>query len=104
MFLPDRDQEQLVINRIHEKSDYGKAALYVPVQGSQIDLIDLPLQTGPRITPWGRHELMDLLSQQAEAQELSLQTCAERFTPVSVPENTDGWRYHPMLGFAKKKK
>ncbi|SFP30168.1 CRISPR-associated endonuclease/helicase Cas3 [Pseudomonas sp. NFPP07] len=103
VFLPDEDQEHLVINRIHEKPDYGKPALYVPVQGSQIDLIDLSLQPGPRITPWGQHELMDLLTRQAEAQGLSLQICAERFTPVSVPESTYGWRYHPMLGFAKKR-
>ncbi|AIS11307.1 CRISPR-associated protein Cas3 [Pseudomonas chlororaphis subsp. aurantiaca] len=103
VFLPDEDQEQLVLHRIHEEARRGKPAIYVPVEGSLLERVDLEGQMGERISPWGQHELMALLGEQVEAQGLALEKCAERFTVLSVPQNTYGWRYHPVLGFAKKK-
>lgn len=102
VFLPDEDEEQLVLHRIFEEAQRGAPAIYTNGQGL-LTWIDLDNQLGPRITPWGRHDLMHLLEEQAEAQGLSLRVCGERFTTVSVHENTFGWRYHPVLGFAKKK-
>jgi CRISPR-associated endonuclease/helicase Cas3 len=32
---------------------------------------------------------------------MALDTCALRFGTVSVPENENGWRFHPVLGFTK---
>ena len=60
---------------------------------------DLNLVPGPGITPWGSFDLLTLLREQAEFLDLSLDTCARRFTTVDVPESPQGWRYHPWLGF-----
>ncbi len=99
LFLPDEDGERLVIHRVHQEARRGKVAIYSTAE-SQVQR--LTLLCGPRIAPWGRHELLVLVDEQAEAQELSLSTCAERFTAVNLPESTQGWRYHPVLGFSKK--
>ncbi|MGE7959049.1 type I-F CRISPR-associated helicase Cas3f [Pseudomonas sp. NPDC089530] len=103
VFLPDEDQEQLVLHRIHEQARRGKPAIYVPVEGSLLERVEFDEQLGERISPWGQHDLMALLGEQVEAQGLALEQCAERFAGLSVPQSTYGWRYHPVLGFAKKK-
>ncbi|TBV11859.1 type I-F CRISPR-associated helicase Cas3f [Stutzerimonas kirkiae] len=100
LFLPDEDQERLLIHRIHEQAQRGKPAIYTAAES----LVEhLRLEFGPRIGPWGQDDLLELLAEQAEAQRLPLDLCAQRFTTVSVPDSTQGWRYHPLLGFAKKK-
>lgn len=103
VFLPDDDEEKLTLHRIQEEVRKGKPAIYVPVEDSLLKPVDLDSQLGPRIAPWGEHDLLELLTTQAEAQGLSLRSSAERFTTVSVPEHKFGWRYHPALGFAKRK-
>ncbi|MCV4287126.1 type I-F CRISPR-associated helicase Cas3f [Pseudomonas capsici] len=100
VFLPDEDEEQLELHRIHEEATRGKPAIHTLAQ-DQFTEIDLDSLLGPRIAPWGRHDLMELLVEQAEVQGLSLRKCAEKFTSVSVHESRFGWRYHPVLGFGK---
>lgn len=100
LFLPDDDEEKLVIHRIHEEARRGKPAIYTTAE-NQVERLSLTF--GPRIEPWGSHDLMELLLAQVEAHEMTLQACAERFTVVGVPDSTQGWRYHPVLGFGKKK-
>ncbi|WP_341646391.1 type I-F CRISPR-associated helicase Cas3f [Thauera sp. SDU_THAU2] len=100
LFLPDEDEEHLELHLIHEEARHGKPAIYTSAE-SRIE--HLQLDFGPRIGAWGEDNLMALLHEQAEAQGMSLRRCAERFTTVSVPDSTQGWRYHPMLGFGKKK-
>ncbi|KPA98244.1 type I-F CRISPR-associated helicase Cas3f [Pseudomonas asplenii] len=100
VFLPDDDEQALVLHRIHEEAKRGSTAIYTAAQG-QLTLIDLDSQLGPGIQPWGRHDLLALLNEQVDAQNLSLRECAERFTPVTAYESTFGWRYHPVLGFSK---
>lgn len=101
LFLPDEnDDERLVLHRIHEQSRHGKPAIYTSAE-SQLDYLQLDF--GPRMTPWGQDDLLSLLSAQAEARNLPLRRCAERFAAVRVPKSEQGWRYHPLLGFGKKK-
>ncbi|MDH0897416.1 MULTISPECIES: type I-F CRISPR-associated helicase Cas3f [unclassified Pseudomonas] len=99
LFLPDEDQERLLIHRIHEQAQRGKPAIYTTAE-SQVE--HLCLAFGPRIGPWGQDDLLELLLEQAQAQRLPLEKCAQRFTTVSVPQSEQGWRYHPLLGFSKK--
>ncbi|THF62836.1 type I-F CRISPR-associated helicase Cas3 [Pseudothauera nasutitermitis] len=100
LFLPDEDEARLLLHAIHEEARHGKPAIYTSAE-SRIERLQLAF--GPRIGAWGEDDLMDLLHEQAEARDLPLRRCAERFTTVSVPDSAQGWRYHPFLGFGKKK-
>ncbi len=102
VFLPDEDEEKLILHRIDTPKRSGKPDLYVK-DDARLERIDLDCQIGPRITRWGRDDLMQLLAVQAEAQELRLQDSAKRFATVSVLDNEQGWRFHEALGFGKKK-
>lgn len=103
VFLPDDDEEGLVLHRIDEEGRRGQPSVYTAVERSLLEHVDLSSQMGPRIAPWGQGDLLELLTAQAEAQDLPLRICAERLTLVSVPASTHGWRYHPALGFAKRR-
>ncbi|MFJ4373625.1 type I-F CRISPR-associated helicase Cas3f [Pseudomonas japonica] len=103
VLLPDEDQERLVLHRIHEPGRFNEERVYLACS-ELLDLVDLERELGPGIAPWGRHDVMGLLEELAEELELPLEVCAERFTTVKVYQSTFGWRYHPVLGFAKKGK
>ncbi len=96
-FLPDEDEERLVLHRVEDKPGRHSGKLYVEVDGSQRH--DVELKIGLRISPWGQHDLMTLLIEQAEDLDLSLQRCAEKMATVEVPKKGDqGWNIHPLLG------
>jgi CRISPR-associated endonuclease/helicase Cas3 len=98
-FLPDEDEEHLVLHRVENDRTRRGQSLYVLIDHSQRH--NLTLEFGPRIAPWGNFDLMALLAEQAEHLDLPLRSCAERLATVEVPESTQKWRYHPLLGFAK---
>jgi len=56
---------------------------------------------GRGITPWGQASYLDALAVLADELEMSLTDCARRFGTVTLPENDNGWRFHPALGFSK---
>lgn len=96
VFLPDEDEERLLLHRVEEARSRREPALYVPIDDSQRH--DIALTIGPRIAQWGEHDLMTLLTEQAEDRDLSLQRCAEKFATVEAPRSEPGWCYHPWLG------
>jgi CRISPR-associated endonuclease/helicase Cas3 len=99
VFLPDEDEEILIAHRIFQEEQRGKPAIYTSAQ----NLVNpLPLEKGQRIDPWGQHDMLALLIQQAEAQGQSLDECAKKFTVSVVPQSEQGWWYHPVLGFGKR--
>lgn len=98
--LPDEDDGHLVLHRIENDPGRRGRNLYIPIERSLRH--DLSLTIAERISAWGEFDMMTLLIEQAESLELPLRACAERLATVEVPENTQGWRYHPWLGFTKK--
>jgi CRISPR-associated endonuclease/helicase Cas3 len=101
VLLPDEDRERLVLHRIQEAGRFNESRVYLECS-ELFSPIDLERDLGPGIAPWGQHDVMELLEALAEELELPLEVCAERFTAVTVYESTFGWRYHSVLGFAKK--
>lgn len=99
VFLPDEDEERLVLHRIEDEPAHRGRNLYVPVDRSQRHEVKFPL--GERITPWGTFDMMVLLAEQAEHLDLALRSCAERSATVEVPHSEQGWRYHSWLGFTR---
>jgi len=102
VFLPDEDDEKLLLHRIQEPARRGSPDIYLSAE-SELHRLDDSVTQGPRIATWGSNSLHGLLAEQAAAQERSLRTCGEKFTTVSVPESTNGWRYHPALGLSKRR-
>lgn len=98
VFLPDDDEEDLVLHRIEEGATQRGSALYVPINLSLRR--DHAVQMGKRIDAWGHFDLMTLLAEQAQRLDMPLRKCAERFATVEVPASERGWRWHPLLGFA----
>jgi CRISPR-associated endonuclease/helicase Cas3 len=98
-FLPDQDNERLYLHRVEDDPARRGQNLYVRIEESQRD--DVRLDVGERIGVWGEFDLMGLLAEQAEYLDLSLRACAERLAVVDVPESTQGWKYHSLLGLAK---
>ncbi|GHU28917.1 type I-F CRISPR-associated helicase Cas3 [Betaproteobacteria bacterium] len=103
LFLPDEHDEQMLILHRIDPVGHGQPDLYTKIE-SYLEPVDLDALLGARISPWEQNDLLALLEEQAEAQDLSLRACAQRFTTVRVYASKNGWRYHPVLGFAKTKK
>ncbi len=99
VFLPDDDEEHLLLHRVEDAHDRRSGPLYPVVERSQHNKV--ALEVGPGIQAWGEVDLMALLMEQAEHLDRPLRKCAEWLTTVEVPESTPGWRHHPWLGFAK---
>ncbi|MFM2067099.1 MAG: hypothetical protein RLZZ584_2008 [Pseudomonadota bacterium] len=57
--------------------------------------------SGPGIQPWGQTDYMQALTDLAADLDMSLADCARRYGTVTLPDNEQGWRFHPALGFAK---
>lgn len=98
VFLPDDDGETLRLHRVEESKLKRGQNLYIPAHDSLLRPVSLT--PGQGMSAWGSEDLMALVQAQAEAQDMGLRRCAEKFTVVEVPQNTQGWRHHPWLGFS----
>jgi CRISPR-associated endonuclease/helicase Cas3 len=102
VLLPDEDG---TADELHEVTDGARKGqnLYQKIDKSKCHRIPDAAVAGERIAPWGVPDYMDELSKLATAFDKSLRYCAERFGTVAIRPSESGWRYHPALGFAKKK-
>ncbi|BFM19358.1 type I-F CRISPR-associated helicase Cas3f [Gilvimarinus japonicus] len=107
VFLPDEDEECLLPHRIHEEGKRGQPDVYASASHmvTLMEWSDIPMGEG--ITAWGRFDLLALLKEQADAQGVSLEQCAKKFTTVNVMVGSKGsakqWWYHPALGLGEKR-
>lgn len=99
VFLPDEDEEQLVLHRVED----GKAArgekLYVLVDQSL--RYDMAIRMTAGVSIWGEFDLMELLREQADSHGISLRECAEKMAVVDVLASDFGWQWHSGMGFVK---
>jgi CRISPR-associated endonuclease/helicase Cas3 len=95
--LPDEDDE--TVAHLH-RNDEGRWI------GPLDHLVDIPeLAFGPRVSTWATPVYADALGELADEKELTLRHCAERFGVVELAdsESTQGWYYHPLLGFWRRR-
>lgn len=104
VLLPDEDGEEARLHRVMEGPRRGQS-LYVCVDRSQHHRVSDEAVQGERIQPWGVTDYMSTLSELASELDMPVDQCAKRFGMVAVPgdQQEDGWRYHPVLGFAKRR-
>lgn len=98
MMPPDNDEVPVLHTIISRK---GERDLYVNESVARQHNIVLP--NNAAISPWGVPDYEEALERLARDRDLSLQACAKLFGTVSLPEDANGWRYHPALGFAKSR-
>ncbi|GHU05356.1 hypothetical protein FACS1894205_5180 [Alphaproteobacteria bacterium] len=58
---------------------------------------------GVRIEAWGVLDYLTAIREQADEMDLTPTECARRYGGVTLPKSEQGWRFHPALGFSKKK-
>ncbi|CAM0557272.1 CRISPR-associated nuclease/helicase Cas3 subtype I-F/YPEST [Vreelandella titanicae] len=100
--LPDESGETWTLHRVEDGDRRGEK-LYVQVEESLLKRIDLTNEQGERIQPWGASDYLTTLADLAEDLDISLDYAARTFGTVTVSESTNGWWYHPVLGFSKRK-
>lgn len=76
---------------------------WVPVEKSKNHPISNDAVQGLGIVPWGQTNYLQALTELAEELEMPLVDCARRFGTVTLPKSTNGWCFHPALGFTKWK-
>lgn len=98
-FLPDDDEEELLLHQIEDIRTARFEKLYVPVNDSKRH--NIALQPALGVSPWGDFDLLTLLQTQAEALDISLASCAKKMATVEVWQSEQGWYWHKWLGFSK---
>jgi len=101
VLLPNEDEDDFVLHFVTEGPRRWET-LYVPIDG-KLDQIPDAAVRGQGIVPWGSDDFMQCLREHAESFDLSLGDCAKRFATVSIPDASQGWRFHPWLGFTRKR-
>ncbi len=76
---------------------------FVVVDTSQNQRIPDAHVRGVGIEPWGQTDYLQALIELADELDMPVADCARRFGTVTLPENANGWRFHPALGFTKWK-
>lgn len=102
LLRPNEDGDDIELVRLQDVRGgrRGEQALLVVERSQHQRIADAAVQ-GVGIVPWGETDYLTALTGLATELDLPLDQCARRFGTVSVPENDNGWRFHPVLGFTK---
>jgi CRISPR-associated endonuclease/helicase Cas3 len=101
VLLPDEDGIDYCLTRLYEQGGLHKPDL---VNVSNLDKrIKGEELCNSGVTPWGTIDYMDELRKLAGTLDMDLEDCARRYGTVTLPENDQGWRFHPALGFTEEK-
>ena len=100
--LPDDDGENALLHQVLEGDRRGQN-LYVEVNRSQCEHLADEVVRGPGVEAWGVVDYLAALNELATELDLPPLDCARRFGVVTVRPNDNGWRYHPVLGFAQRR-
>lgn len=102
VMLPDDDEEQLRLHRVDDGPRKGQS-LYVCVHQSMVHPIPDAQMHATHVQPWLQLDLMAALHELAQAQDLTLMQCAQRYANASLPASKQGWCWHAVLGFNPRK-
>jgi len=99
ILLPNDDEDDYRLMRVSGK----RGEFEIDVESSLNGRIAPERVRGERITPWGSVDYMEALATLAAEMDLRLDECARRFGTVTLPDEAQGWRFHPVLGFTKRR-
>lgn len=100
--LPDEDVErgyQLVF-LVEQERSVGPRRRFVPIKHDSLHkpIADERVQ-GAGINAWQACDYLQALTDLAEALDMPLHACAQRYGLVGLPRTDWGWHFHPALGF-----
>ena len=99
---PNEDEDGYELAQLMDKPNGRRGEkMFVPVDTSQHHRIPEAAVEGFGINPWGQTDYWQALTELAAELDMPLAECARRFGTVTLPENANGWRFHPALGFTK---
>jgi CRISPR-associated endonuclease/helicase Cas3 len=99
VLLPNDDEDDYVLARVADEPGQ-RDKLFIADDEKNHRIPDDAVR-GEHIAPWGATDYMTELTRLADSMEISLETCAKKYGSVSLPNNDQGWRFHPALGFTK---
>jgi CRISPR-associated endonuclease/helicase Cas3 len=102
VLLPDDEGERCTLHRVHDDPTH-RQSLYVEVEQSKLERVELCAIKGARIQTWGEADYLASLAALADRLEWDLAATAKRFGTVAVPGRDSGWRFHPALGFSRRR-
>lgn len=104
LLRPTDEENDYELVRLMDKPKGRRGeTMFVPVDVSQNNRIPDTAVQGSGIEPWGQTDYLQALIELADELGMPLGECASRFGTVTLPENDNGWRFHPALGFTKAK-
>ncbi|MBD3898353.1 type I-F CRISPR-associated helicase Cas3 [Halomonas sp. ML-15] len=101
VLLPDEAEEDYRFWRVDQD---GRDEKMTPVE-TELDRIADELFSNPHIKPWNEPDYMAALADQADAMDMTIERCAQRFGRIRLKTNyaPQGWHFHPALGFVRRK-
>ena len=97
----DDDPDRIELTEVVDAGGRGQRYVSAHNRLLRLTLDDKPGGNG--ICAWAEPSYEQALTELAEAMELPLQRCAERFGTMRLPQSTQGWAWHPALGFWARK-
>lgn len=86
---------------LEDKNKRGRTSFVLVEKSLNQRVDDAEIRDKSYISVWGVTDYMEALTQLAEDLDVPLAQCADRFGTASLPKSTNGWRFHPALGFIK---
>lgn len=80
--------------------EHGRRCLYTRIDAGKHHDIAPSVVAGSGIEAWGESDYLEALQALSERMGISIEDCAKRYGTVNLPASTNGWSFHPALGFA----
>ncbi len=97
----DDDPERIELTEVVDLKK-GSGKRYVSAQSRCKVWTDESIFSAPGICAWAEPSYDQALAELAQAKDMPLQRCAERFGTVSLPASEPGWWWHAALGFVRR--
>jgi CRISPR-associated endonuclease/helicase Cas3 len=99
VLLPDDDCLNVNLYKV-EFDRSQRRDLYIPV-----DHLFHPVELEPAegIVTWGAEDYLTALQALVDEMGLTPDVCARRFGTLSLDQSTQGWAFHPALGFTRRR-
>lgn len=99
VLLPNEDEDDYALYEVTDNG-YKNGTPYTAVNNL---LERQTIDFGQGIIPWGDTDYMEALERLAENMEISPTECAQTYGVLNLDSNTNGWCFHPTIGFTKRR-